>query len=451
MKLDEPSQNLLILAQQLTHSFNVETLAYLLVLIVLIIFSALVSGSEVALFSLNPTEKELINNGESKPLLRIKKLLTTPKKLLATILVANNFINIAIILLSTITIESLIDFKSLPGWLVFMIQAIGITFIILLFGEVIPKVYATKNALTLAQTMSSPLNLLMKIFNPISKLLIFSTSIFDKRIKRKSHDITVEELSHALDLTNDITNDNEEHRILKGIVQFGETNVSEVMRARVNVVAVEKNTPFNIIISTILDSGHSRIPVYDDSFDKILGVLYIKDLIPHINNNDDFEWLPLIRSPFFVPENKKLDDLLKEFQERKIHLAIVVDEYGGTSGIITLEDVIEEIVGEISDEFDEEDIAYSKIDDNTYVFDANTSINDVSKVVDLEDSTPFTEMKKEADTLAGLIIEVSGKIPQKNEKINFLNFSFTVEASDKRRIKRVKMVINENHNDVKNA
>jgi gliding motility-associated protein GldE len=443
MKLDEPSQNLFILTQQLTHSFNVETLAYLLVLIVLIIFSALVSGSEVALFSLNPTEKELINNGESKPLLRIKKLLTTPKKLLATILVANNFINIAIILLSTITIESLIDFKSLPEWLVFLIQAIGITFIILLFGEVIPKVYATKNALTLAQIMSSPLNILMKIFSPLSKLLIFSTSIFDKRIKRKSHDITVEELSHALDLTDDITNDNEEHRILKGIVQFGETNVSEVMRARVNVVAVEKNTPFNTIISTILDSGHSRIPVYDDSFDKILGVLYIKDLIPHINNDDDFDWLPLIRSPFFVPENKKLDDLLKEFQERKIHLAIVVDEYGGTSGIITLEDVIEEIVGEISDEFDEEDIAYSKVDDNTYVFDANTSINDVSKVVDLEDPTPFTEMKKEADTLAGLIIEVSGKIPQKNEKINFLNFSFTVEASDKRRIKRVKMVINE--------
>lgn len=443
MKLDEPSQNLFILQQQLTHSFNVETLAYLLVLIVLIIFSALVSGSEVALFSLNPTEKELINNGESKPLLRIKKLLTTPKKLLATILVANNFINIAIILLSTITIESLIDFKSFPEWLVFLIQAIGITFIILLFGEVIPKVYATKNALILAQIMSSPLNILMKIFSPLSKLLIFSTNIFDKRIKRKSHDITVEELSHALDLTGDITNDNEEHRILKGIVQFGETNVSEVMRARVNVVAIEKTTPFTNIIATILKSGHSRLPVYDDSFDKILGVLYIKDLIPHINNNDDFDWVPLIRSPFFVPENKKLDDLLKEFQERKIHLAIVVDEYGGTSGIITLEDVIEEIVGEISDEFDEEDIAYSKIDDNTYVFDANTSINDVSKVVDLDDSTPFNEMKKEADTLAGLIIEVSGKIPQKNEKINFLNFSFTVEASDKRRIKRVKMVINE--------
>jgi CBS domain containing-hemolysin-like protein len=208
------------------------------------------------------------------------------------------------------------------------------------------------------------------------------------------------------------------------------------------VVAVEKNTSFTTIISIILSSGHSRIPVYDDSFDKILGVLYIKDLIPHIKKDDSFDWVHLVRTPFFVPENKKLDDLLKEFQERKIHLAIVVDEYGGTSGIITLEDVIEEIVGEISDEFDEDDIAYSKVDDHTYVFDANTSINDVSRIINLEDTTPFTEMKKEADTLAGLIIEVSGKIPQKNEKINFLNFSFTVEASDKRRIKRVKMVIN---------
>tara|TARA_R110001592_G_scaffold36893_1_gene123604 strand:+ start:4769 stop:6112 length:1344 start_codon:yes stop_codon:yes gene_type:complete len=447
MKLDDPSQNLIILSQ-LNQSFNIETLAYLITLIILIIFSALISGSEVALFSLNPTEKDLINNGESKPLLRIKKLLSTPKKLLATILVANNFINIAIILLSTITIESLIDFRSLPEWLIFLIQAIGITFLILLFGEVIPKVYATKHALKLAQIMSLPLNILMKIFSPLSKILIFSTNIFDRRIKRKSHDITVEELSHALDLTDDIASGNEEHRILKGIVQFGETNVSEVMRARVNVVAIEKKTPFTEIIATILNSGHSRLPVYDDSFDNILGVLYIKDLISHINKDENFNWIPLIRAPFFVPENKKLDDLLKEFQGRKIHLAIVVDEYGGTSGIITLEDVIEEIVGEISDEFDEDDVAYSKINDNTYVFDANTSINDISKVVDLEDNSPFTEMKKEADTLAGFIIEVSGKIPQKNEKINFLNFSFTVEASDKRRIKRVKMVINKEKNEL---
>lgn len=443
--MEDPSQNLFFLAQ-ITNSFEIETIGYLLVLIVLIIFSALVSGSEVALFSLNPTEMEMINNGETKPFLRIKKLLNSPKKLLATILVANNFINIAIILLSTLTIEGLIDFKTMPDWLVFLIQAIGITFIILLFGEVIPKVYATKNALALAQIMSSPLNILSKIFTPLSNLLIFSTNILDKKIKRKSHDITVEELSHALDLTDDINSDNEEHRILKGIVQFGETNVSEVMRARVNVVAIEKNTAFSTILTTIVESGHSRIPVYDGSFDKVLGILYIKDVIPFINSEDDFDWLSLIRTPFFVPENKKLDDLLKEFQERKIHLAVVVDEYGGTSGIITLEDVIEEIVGEISDEFDEDDIAYSKIDDKTYIFDANTSINDVSKVIDLEDNTPFVEMKKEADTLAGLIIELSGKIPLKNERINFMNFSFIIEASDKRRVKRLKMIINEQDN-----
>ena len=214
------------------------------------------------------------------------------------------------------------------------------------------------------------------------------------------------------------------------------------MTARVNVVSIEKDTPFNDIIKTILDSGHSRIPVYEDSFDKILGVLYIKDIIPHINKDDNFDWLPLLRNPFFIPENKKLDDLLKEFQERKIHLAIIVDEYGGTSGIITLEDIIEEIVGEISDEFDTEDIVYSKLDDSTYVFDGNTTINDLNKIIILDDNTIFTEMKKEAETLAGLIIEISGKIPQKNEKVNFHHFSFIIEASDKRRVKRVKLIIN---------
>ena len=440
--MDDPGPYIFILTQ-LFLPFNIVTLAYLLVLIVLIIFSALISGSEVALFSLNPTEKELINESEHKSHIRIQNLLNSPKKLLATILVANNFINIAIILLSTITINSIFNLQDLAGWLVFLIQAIGITFIILLFGEVIPKVYATRHALKLASLMSVPLTILSKIFSPISQLLIFSTNILDKQIKRKSHDITVEELSHALDLTDDISTGNEEHRILKGIVQFGETNVSEVMRARVNVIAVENTTPFDEIISTILECGHSRIPVYEDSFDKVLGILYIKDLIPHINSNENFDWMSLIRTPFFVPENKKLDDLLKEFQEKKIHLAIVVDEYGGTSGIITLEDVIEEIVGEISDEFDEEDIAYSKIDDNTYIFDGNISLNDLSKIIDLEDSEVLNEMKKEADTLAGLIIEVSGKIPQKNEKINFLNFSFIIEASDKRLIKRVKMILND--------
>ncbi|MCB9334599.1 MAG: gliding motility-associated protein GldE [Flavobacteriales bacterium] len=440
--MDDPEPYLNFVTLNIFHPFSYETLIYFLVLIVLIVFSALVSGSEVALFSLTPTEKDLINNSEAKTHERVRFLLIKPKKLLATILIANNFINIAIILLSTITIGNIFNLELIPDWANFLIQAIGITFIILLFGEVIPKVYATKHALNLACFMSTPLNILVKVFSPISFMLVSSTKVIDKRVKRKSHDITVEELSHALDLTDDITNDNEEHKILKGIVKFGETNVSEVMKARVKVIAVEKQTPFSQIIETILNCGHSRIPVYDETFDKILGVLYIKDLIPHISKGDEFDWLPMIRSPFFVPENKKLDDLLKEFQEKKIHLAIVVDEYGGTSGIITLEDVIEEIVGEISDEFDEEDIVYSKLDDNTYIFDGNTLINDLAKIIELENEDIFNEMKKEADTLAGLIIEISGKIPQKNEKINFKNFSFIIEASDKRRVKRVKLIIN---------
>ena len=290
-------------------------------------------------------------------------------------------------------------------------------------------------------TLKTSSHILIKTFSPVSFLLIHSTNFLDKKIKRKTHDISVEELSHAIDLTNDINSNQQEHQLLKGIVKFGETSVKEVMIARVNVVSIEKKTPFNEVIKVILDSGNSRIPVYDDSFDKIIGVLYIKDIIPHINKKNNFDWIPLLRTPFFIPENKKLDDLLKEFQEKKIHLAIIVDEYGGTSGIITLEDIIEEIVGEISDEFDTEDIIYSKLDDLTYIFDGNTTINDLGKILTLEDNSIFTEMKKEAETLAGLIIEISGRIPQKNEKVNFHNLSFIIEASDKRRIKRVKLII----------
>jgi gliding motility-associated protein GldE len=407
----------------------------------LLVFSALVSGSEVALFSLTPSDLDKVKDAEDKGSANIATILNQPNYLLATILIANNAVNIAIIILSTLTIHLQFNISILPDWLDFAIQVIGITFIILLFGEILPKVYATKNALKISLLMALPLKILIKVFKPISFLLISSTNFIDKKIKRKTHDISVEELSHAIDLTNDINSNQQEHQLLKGIVKFGETSVKEVMTARVNVVSIEKNTPFNEVIKVILDSGHSRIPVYEESFDNVIGILYIKDIIPHINK-DDFDWVSLLRTPFFIPENKKLDDLLKEFQGKKIHLAIIVDEYGGTSGIISLEDIIEEIVGEISDEFDTEDIIYSKLDDSTYIFDGNTTINDLAKIITLEDNSIFTEMKKEAETLAGLIIEVSGKIPQKNERVNFHNFSFIIEASDKRRIKRVKLVIN---------
>jgi putative hemolysin len=439
--LDDPEPYYFLLLNNFVNPFVFETLLNIIVLVLLLICSALISGSEVGLFSLKPHELEKIHDADDNSSISvISQLLNQPNYLLATILIANNAINIAIILLSTITLNQQFNFNILPDWLNFLIQVIGITFFILLFGEIVPKVYATKNALKMALLMAKPLKFLIAIFKPISYLLISSTNFIDKKIKRKTHDISVEELSHAIDLTNDINSNEQEHQILKGIVKFGETSVKEIMTARVKVVSIEKDTPFNEVIGVILESGHSRIPVYEETFDKVLGVLYIKDIIPHINKDEDFNWNTLIRTPFFVPENKKLDDLLKEFQERKIHLAIIVDEYGGTSGIITLEDIIEEIVGEISDEFDTDDIVYSKLDDNTYVFDGNTTINDLTKIISLDEEI-FIEMRKEAETIAGLIIEVSGKIPQKNEKINFHNLSFVVEASDKRRIKRVKLII----------
>jgi len=408
----------------------------------LLLFSGLISGSEVAFFSLNPAEKDTLSSSGTKAHQRVNKLLASPKKLLATILIANNFINVAIIILSTYTINNALNFSSIPNWLNFIIQVVGITFVILLFGEVIPKVYATKHALSLAEKMSKPITLLKSFLKPISTLLIHSTGIIDKRIKKKGLDVTIEELSHALDLTEGIQKNKDEHSILKGIVKFGETSVKQIMKARVDVISIEKNTKFKDVIPIILECGHSRIPIYEESFDKIIGLLYIKDLLTHIEKNDGFDWNSLISNPFFVPENKKLDDLLKEFQDKKIHLAIVVDEYGGTSGIITLEDVLEEIVGEIIDEFDTDETTYSKLNDNTYVFEGKTGLKDLFKIIDLQDDSIFDEVKNDADTLAGLVIEIAGKIPQKNEEINHKNFTFIIEAADKRRIKRIKIIRN---------
>lgn len=419
--------------------FTFGTLIYLIALIILLLFSAFISGSEVAYFSLGPSEKEAISSNETKAYSKAKLLLNNPKELLATILISNNFVNVGIIILSSYLINKIFDFSTIPNWLSFGIQVVGITFVILLFGEVIPKVYATKHALKLVQIMAFPLHYLKNTVKPFSYLLIHSSGLIDKGIKKKSLDISVEGLSHAIDLTEGISENEDEHKILKGIVQFGETSVKQVMRARVDVVAIDIETSFSQIITTILDSGHSRIPVYLDSFDNVKGILYIKDLLPYIQKKADFKWQSLIRPPFYVPENKKLDDLLKDFQTKKVHLAIVVDEYGGTSGIITLEDVLEEIVGEITDEFDDEDIAYSKLDENNYVFDGKTSLNDVCKILNIDDTKFFDDIKKDADSLAGLVIEIAGKIPKKNEKIVYKNFTFVIEASDKRRVKQIKL------------
>ncbi len=423
------------------NSIDLVTSIELIVVLFLLVFSGLISGSEIAYFSLLPKDLEEEPNNSSASLSRVKKLLYDQKRLLATILVANNLINVGLILLTTLVINQLINFSYLPDYISFGIQVIGITFIILLFGEVIPKIYATKNALFLSKFMSFPLSFLSFLLYPLSYVLMTFSSVIDKHIKQRGLDVTVEDLSHALDLTSDIEEDNDEHKILKGIIKFGETSVKQIMTARVDVVALEKNLPYSSVLETILDSGYSRIPVFEDSFDTIVGVIYIKDLLAHIEEKEDFEWTKLLRTPFFVPENKKLDDLLSEFQEKKMHLAIVVDEYGGTSGIVSLEDILEEIVGEISDEFDDEDITYSKLDDNNYVFDGKTALNDVFKIINIDDDEFFGDEKIDAESLAGLVIEIAEKIPQKNEKITLKNLTFTVEASDKRRVKRIKLTV----------
>lgn len=423
------------------NSIDLVTSIELIVVLFLLVFSGLISGSEIAYFSLLPKDLEEEPNNSSASLSRVKKLLYDQKRLLATILVANNLINVGLILLTTLVINQLINFSYLPDYISFGIQVIGITFIILLFGEVIPKIYATKNALFLSKFMSFPLSFLSFLLYPLSYVLMTFSSVIDKHIKQRGLDVTVEDLSHALDLTSDIEEDNDEHKILKGIIKFGETSVKQIMTARVDVVALERNLPYSSVLETILDSGYSRIPVFEDSFDTIVGVIYIKDLLAHIEEKEDFEWTKLLRTPFFVPENKKLDDLLSEFQEKKMHLAIVVDEYGGTSGIVSLEDILEEIVGEISDEFDDEDITYSKLDDNNYVFDGKTALNDVFKIINIDDDEFFGDEKIDAESLAGLVIEIAEKIPQKNEKITLKNLTFTVEASDKRRVKRIKLTV----------
>lgn len=402
----------------------------------LLICSALISGSEVAFFSLSPGDILKIKESKKTTSKALLKLLDNQKKLLATILVSNNFINIAIVILSTYLTNSIIDFSKSPG-LGFLFQLVVITFILLLFGEIIPKVYANHFSKRFAQFMSLPLVFLGRFFQPITYFLTASTKIVDKRFNKKQN-ISINDLSDALELTSEAIADDKE--ILKGIIEFGSIEVSEIMCPRVDVMSINNNTPFTNIIRQIIDAGYSRIPVYDGSFDKIDGILYIKDLLPHIHKNDTFRWQSLVRPPYFIPEKKKINDLLEELQAKRIHMAIVVDEYGGTSGIITMEDILEEIVGEIVDEFDVDDVNFTKINDNNYLFDGKTLLNDFYKILALESSI-FDEIKGDADTLAGLILELKGDFPNIYDVIRFKNFSFKIEEIDHRRIKKIKTTL----------
>lgn len=409
----------------------------IILLLFLLLASALTSGSEIALFSL--TKKDIEDIGNQRKKLLIATLLERPKKLLATILIVNNFINIAIVVIS-VQITNLI-FADLEPWLKFILEIGLVSFMILFFGEILPKIYASRNAVLFSLKVADTINLLNVALSPIS-MPMRSFSIFvEKRLKHQSSNFSVDHLSHALDLTSDEETTKEEHKILQGIVNFGNTDTRQVMKPRIDVFAINESARFSEVLLQIIQNGYSRVPVYKDNLDTVVGVLYSKDLLPHIDQKE-FAWISLLRQPYFVPENKKLDDLLKEFQEKKIHLAIVVDEYGGTSGIVSLEDIIEQIVGDISDEFDDEDLVYSKLDDNNYIFEGKTNLQEFYKAIELEDETHFENAKGESETLAGLILEISGKFPKKGEVISFETYKFTIEALDKKRIKQIKVTLN---------
>lgn len=408
-------------------------------LIVLLICSALISGAEVALFSLTRTDITQEEYKSSKAMEIIIRLLERPKKLLATILVANNFINIGIVILFAFLGNFM--FQGIASPVVkFVLEVVVITFLILLFGEILPKVYASRNSLKFAVLMAIPLRVLDVLFSPLSlPMRAITLGIHSKLGKQKSN-LSVDQLSQALELTSEDDTTKEEQKILKGIVSFGNTDTKQVMRPRLDIFALNVEQKYSEIIEEITENGYSRIPVYTDNVDNIKGILYVKDLLPHINDTT-LDWVSLIREPFFVPENKKLDNLMAEFQEKKVHLAVVVDEYGGTSGIVSLEDIIEEIVGDISDEFDDEDVIFSKLDDKNYVFEGKTALKDFYKIIKLDDSSIFEDKKGEAETLAGFILEISGGFPTQADEIIFEDYMFIIEALDNKRIKRLKVTL----------
>ncbi len=410
-----------------------------ILLFLLLLFSALISGAEVALFSLSKTDVENGLEQKSKPIEIISKLLERPKKLLATILVANNFINIAIVILFAYLSSDL--FKGITNPILqFALEVIIVTFLILLFGEILPKIYASRNNLKFASFMAYPLKVLDFVLAPISLPMRGVTLAIHNKLGKQKSNISVDQLSQALELTSKEDTTREEHKILQGIVSFGNTDTKQVMRPRIDIFALNIEQKYAEIMPDIISNGYSRIPVYEDNIDKVKGILYVKDLLPYIDRKQ-FDWASLIREPFFVPENKKLDDLMSEFQEKKVHLAVVVDEYGGTSGLISLEDIIEEIVGDISDEFDDEDLMYSKLDDNNFVFEGKTALKDFYKIIKLEDEALFESKKGEAETVAGFVLEISRSFPKLNSKIYFENYVFTIEALDRKRIKLVKFTI----------
>jgi len=441
--LEPPAQFIVILASIIEASaFNWSLVLFFF----LLLGSALISASEIAFFSLSPQDLDVLKKDKSAGAQTVLEWKGKPKELLSIILIVNNFVNVGIVILGAFLTDemakSLLDESLLEHPIVvFLLQVVLITLVLLLFGEMIPKLYANRNPLAIAQRMSTPLRILSKTppFSWLSDVLMKSTDIINKRTKKMDMRLSSTDLEQAVALTKELSDSEEEHKMLEGIVKFGNTEVCQIMCSRMDAVAVDVKMNFTEVYEVIVESGFSRFPVYQESFDNIVGILYVKDLLEHINKPEDFNWRNLLRPAFFVPENKKIDDLLKDFQEKKMHMAIVVDEYGGANGIVTLEDVLEEIVGDITDEFDE--VVHTKVNDYTFVFEGKTPLLDMYKVMDI-DAEEYEDLKGDAESVAGFIIEQSGRIMRKNERLTVHDLTFIVEAADKKRVKLVRVIKN---------
>jgi len=442
--MDDPYPSYYLIAQIIEPSFSYFFINGL-ILIILLIGSALASGSEVAFFSLSNEEIVSIQETDPKRGKQVADLLANPKKLLSTVLILNNMINIAIVTLTTFVSWSLFGMNA-TGIMVILIQTVGVTSAIVFFGEIVPKVYANQSRISFALALSPTIGLFSSVLQPLSWFLMSFSNLIEKRVEQKGYSLSVNELNQALELTTEDTPE-EEKDILRGIVNFGTLTVKQVMRSRMDITAIDVEMDFHELMDKINKSGYSRIPVYEETIDNILGVLYIKDLLPFIEKDEDFAWKDLIRKSFFVPETKKVDSLLKDFQKMRVHMAIVVDEYGGTSGLVTLEDLIEEIIGEINDEFDDtNDIFFQEIDRDTFIFEGKVSLNDFCKKLEL-DSQIFEDVKGESESLGGLLLELNSKLPKNGTKIQFEDFEFTVLAVDARKIKKVKVYHNTGEKD----
>jgi len=438
----DPFPNILsLLSDQFFIGFAAADTFSILLLLVLLISSGLISGAETAFFSLKPADLEKLRESKHSNDHLILRLLEKPKKLLATILISNNFINVGIVILSTYISSSIFNVDAYPILFAFM-QVVVITSLILIFCEIAPKMLGNKEPLMFSHLMVKPLRILIFLWQPLSSILVSSTSLIDKKFVKKGHNISMSELSDAIELTVDDSAPEDEKMILKSIASFGGKEASEIMRSRVNVTALENDLSFAEVLQVVKECGFSRIPVFKETLDHVLGILYVKDLLPFIDQEDKTDWVTLVRPAFYVPENKRINDLLQEFREKKIHLAVVVDEYGGTSGIVTLEDIVEEIVGEISDEFDKDTLQfnYKKLSENTYIFEARTPLSDLMKIVNLDDNA-FEEVRGESDSLGGLILELEGKMPVRGSVVKYRQFEFLILDSDERRIKEVKLVV----------